>query len=110
MTGVLGRVESENRVMDHSRHPLELVLDQMARTTNTDFLKSVCSYESVVHGIWVVGGDEVKGKQGDNKQCYESVDTGTLIGAEDLPPFHRPISQYHSYIERNNSREDAVDQ
>ena len=51
----------------------------------------------------------MKGKQGDSKQCYESVDTGTLIGAEDLPPFHRPISQYHSYIERNNSREDVVE-
>ena len=52
----------------------------------------------------------MKGKQGDNKQCYESVDTGTLIEDEDLPPFHRPISQYHSYIERNNSREGVVDQ
>ena len=52
----------------------------------------------------------MKGKQGDNKQFYEFVDTGTLIGAEDLPPFHIPISQYHSYIERNNNREDMVDQ
>ena len=52
----------------------------------------------------------MKGKQGGNKQCYESVDTGTLIGDEDLPPFHKPISQYHSYIKRNNSCEGVVDQ
>ena len=51
----------------------------------------------------------MKGKQRDSKQCYESVDAGTLIGAEDLPPFHRPISQYHGHIERNNSSKDMVE-
>ena len=35
ITRVLGRVESENRVIDHSRHLLELILDQIARTTST---------------------------------------------------------------------------
>ena len=35
MTSVLGREEREKSVMDHSSEPLELVLDQMARTTKT---------------------------------------------------------------------------
>ena len=51
----------------------------------------------------------MKRKQGDSKQCYESVDTGALIRAEDLPPFYRPISQYHGHIERNNGCEDVVE-
>ena len=35
MTRVFGRDESENKVMDHSREPLELVLDQIANATKT---------------------------------------------------------------------------
>jgi hypothetical protein len=35
ITRVFGRLESENKVMDHSREPLELALDQIAKTTKT---------------------------------------------------------------------------
>ncbi|CBI15570.3 unnamed protein product, partial [Vitis vinifera] len=52
----------------------------------------ICSYESEVHGIRIVGGDEVEGEKRNSKESNKSVYTGALVWSEDLPPFHRPIS------------------
>lgn len=49
-------------------------------------LESVRGDESEVHGVGIVGGDEVEGEERYGENGDEAVDAGTLIGAEDLPP------------------------
>lgn len=52
-----------------------------------EFLQRVSGDEAVVHGVGVVGGDEVEGEEGDGEEGDESVDAGALVRREDLPPF-----------------------
>ena len=67
MTRVFGRDGSENKVMDHSREPLELVPDQMANATKTlSFWRvyATMSLKFIAYGFLVNMKWKEKGRQG----------------------------------------------
>ncbi|KAI3443284.1 uncharacterized protein J3R85_000214 [Psidium guajava] len=69
------------------------------REEDDHFLQEVGGNKVVVHGVNVVGGDEVEGEEGHGEHHHEPVDPRALVRDEDLPPLHRPIGQDHRHVE-----------
>jgi len=74
-----------------------------------DFLEGVGSDEAEVHGVGVVGGDEVEGEEGHGEDGHEPVDAGALVRREYLPPPDRTVGQDHGHVERHHCREHRVE-
>ena len=63
-----------------------------------DFLERVGGEETEVHGVRVVGGDEVEREERDGEESHETVDAGALGRCEDFPPFDGAVSEDHGYV------------
>ena len=74
-----------------------------------DFLEGVCCDETEVHGVRVVGGDEVEREERDGEDGDETVYSGALVGGEDFPPPYRAVGEDHSDVEGNHGREDRIE-
>lgn len=72
-------------------------------------LEGVGGNEVVVHGVDVVGGDEVEAQQRDREHGHETVDAGALIGREDLPPPDGAVGEDHGHVQWDHGGEDIVD-
>lgn len=74
-----------------------------------ELLEGVGGDELEVHGVGVVGGDEVEGEEGHGEEGDEAVDAGALVGGEDLPPLDGAVSEDHGDVERHHGRHDVVE-
>lgn len=72
-------------------------------------MEGVCGDEAIIHGVWIVGGDEVEGEEGDGKDGDKAVDAGALVRGEDLPPPDGAIGEDHCYVERDDRCQDVID-
>uniref|UniRef100_A0A804NXX5 Uncharacterized protein n=1 Tax=Zea mays TaxID=4577 RepID=A0A804NXX5_MAIZE len=73
-----------------------------------ELLQRVGGDEAQVHGVGVVGGDEVEGQQRHREERHEAVDPGALVRREDAPPPHRPVRQDHRHVQRHHGRHHVV--
>ncbi|GER52037.1 S-adenosyl-L-methionine-dependentmethyltransferases superfamily protein [Striga asiatica] len=73
-----------------------------------DFLEGIGGYEVVVHGVDVVGGDEVEAEEWDGEDGHETVDAGALVGGKDLPPTNRAVREDHGHVEWGYGRQNVV--
>ena len=71
-------------------------------------LQCVGGQEPEVHGVGVVGGDEVEGQQRHGEDGDEAVDAGALVRREDAPPPHRPVRQEHGHVQRHHRGQHRV--
>ncbi|KAI5348478.1 hypothetical protein L3X38_001365 [Prunus dulcis] len=72
-------------------HPLEVATfgegsPEKQGDQDDKFLEGVGEDKLVVHGVRVVGGDEVEGEQWDGENRHEAVYAGALVRSEDFPP------------------------
>lgn len=73
-----------------------------------DLLQRIGGDEPEVHGVGVVGGDEVEGEQRHGEDRDEAVYAGALVRREDPPPLDRAVGQDHRHVQRNHRRQDVV--
>ncbi|ONK61349.1 uncharacterized protein A4U43_C08F28940 [Asparagus officinalis] len=73
------------------------------------FLEGVGGDEVEVHGVGIVGGDEVEGEQGDGEERDEAVDAGALIRAENLPPLDGAVGEDHRHVQGHHGRHYVVE-
>jgi hypothetical protein len=71
-------------------------------------LQRVRGQEPEVHGVRVVGGDEVEGQQRHGEDGHEAVDAGALVRREDAPPPHRPVRQEHGHVQGHHRGQHRV--
>ncbi|KAI4386577.1 hypothetical protein MLD38_004499 [Melastoma candidum] len=74
-----------------------------------ELLEGVGGEEAEVHGVRVVGGDEVEGEEGDGEEGDEAVDAGALVGGEDAPPLDGAVGEDHGHVERHHRRHYVVE-
>ncbi|BAS96924.1 Os06g0232350, partial [Oryza sativa Japonica Group] len=85
------------------------VAPQGEEREDDELLQGVGGDEAEVHGVGVVGGDEVEGEERDGEERHEAVDPGALVGREDAPPLHRPVRQDHRHVQRHHRRHHVVE-
>uniref|UniRef100_A0A804QZB0 Uncharacterized protein n=1 Tax=Zea mays TaxID=4577 RepID=A0A804QZB0_MAIZE len=72
-------------------------------------LQRVGGDEPDVHGVGVVGGDEVEGQQRHGEERHEAVDPRALVRREDAPPPDGSVRQDHGNVQRHHGRHDVVE-
>ena len=72
-------------------------------------LERVGGDEAEVHGVRVVGGDEVEGEERDGEYGDEAVYSGALVRREDFPPPDGAVCEDHRDVEWDHRREDSVE-
>ncbi|KAK3032118.1 hypothetical protein RJ639_037422 [Escallonia herrerae] len=60
--------------------------------SNKKSIKRIRRDEPEIHGVRIIGGDEVEGEEGNGKKRNEPVYTGALVRRENFPPFYGAIS------------------
>lgn len=58
---------------------------------DNDFLKRISGEEVVIHGIRIIGGDEMERKKRNCENRNKPVYTGTLVRCKYSPPSYRTV-------------------